>query len=62
MYINKTQEAVIRRAVNEICELTTLKTCGIDFGKNEEIVKLWLMWFEIEANKITEVLDTSGRR
>lgn len=57
MYINKKQEADIRKATKEINKLTTLESCGIDFGTNKEKVKLWLMWFNVEAQKITKVLD-----
>lgn len=57
MYINKKQEGTIRRAAEEISRLTTLETCGIDFGENRDRVKLWLTWFQIEANKITRALD-----
>lgn len=57
MYINKKQEATIKRAAEEINRLTTLESCGIDFGDKRDQVKLWLTWFKIEADKITKALD-----
>lgn len=56
MYMKQGQILQIRDAVEEIKNLATLETCGLD-EETKEKMKLWVMWFDCYANKINSALD-----
>lgn len=56
MYMKQGQILQIREATEEIKRLATLESCGLD-AETKEKMKLWVMWFEVHANKIERALD-----
>lgn len=56
MYMKNGQIAQIRDAAEEIKRLATLETCGLD-EETKEKMRLWVQWFDIQANKIIGALD-----
>lgn len=56
MYMKNGQIIQIRESVEEIKRLATLETCGLD-NETKEKMKLWVMWFDVYANKIERALD-----
>lgn len=56
MYMKKGQIAQIRDAAEEIKRLATLETCGLD-EETKEKMRLWVKWFDLEADKILDSLD-----
>lgn len=53
MYMNKGQIAQIREAAEEIKRLATMETCGLILDDDtKEKVRLWVKWFDAQANKI----------
>lgn len=56
MYLKQGQILQIREAAEEIKRLATLETCMLD-EETKEKIRLWVMWFEVYANQITDALD-----
>lgn len=56
MYMKKGQIAQIRHAAEEIKDLATLETCGLD-AETKENMRLWVQWFDGYANQIIKALD-----
>ena len=56
MYMKNGQIAQIREAAEEIKELATLETCGLD-TETKENMRLWVQWFDGYANQIIDALD-----
>ena len=56
MYMKKGQIAQIRDSALEIKRLATLEICGLD-EETKEKMRLWVKWFDSEADKIINALD-----
>ena len=58
MYMKQGQILQIREAVKEIKKIATMKNCTLD-NETKKKIKLWVMWFDIYANKINDALDNN---
>lgn len=58
MYMKNGQISQIRDAAEEIKRLATMETCGLELDNDtREKVRLWVQWFDRQADKINMALD-----